>query len=72
MTARRKKPPEHIRCENPACGRLLLADGYTATIPPGISAERIHREYTPDEPLRTVMCTCGHYTQHSPYPLKAT
>jgi hypothetical protein len=66
MASKSKRPPEHIRCGNPACSRQLRYDGYEASIPPGIAPERIHRQLYPNEPHRTVMCTCGHYTIHTP------
>lgn len=71
MSPKRKKTSELVQCGNPTCRHRMLADGYSATIPPDAAPERIHREYHPDQPMRTVMCTCGHYTQHSPFPPKA-
>jgi hypothetical protein len=59
---RRPKIPENIHCEN--CGKLMLAESYSAQPLPDTPAERIHRIWEPSLPPRTVLCTCGHYTAH--------
>ena len=64
MARSRKKVPEHIRCANPSCGHLMFADSYSAHVPPDTPKDRIHRVLEPDQPYRTVLCVCGHFTVH--------
>ncbi len=72
MARQSKKPriPEYYRCRNPQCTRTsaLLVEGYRAQqIPPNTPEERIHRVVESGVYDFTILCSCGHFTQVTPW-----
>src|ERR1035437_3690252 len=48
MGRRRTQPAEFVRCGG--CARKLRIEPYRTDVPSGAAADRVHREYHPDEP----------------------
>lgn len=69
--SRRKKIKAHVRCENPACQRTLLASQYRMETA-GADPAKVHHVYWAEPPLGSFMCTCGHYTVRDSQPRPGT